>query len=190
MSYRVLNPPFSLRFGEMSKKELREYAAWFQKIIPERVEDLARYVTSTPGFESWKPDCSVASLKPLGAWFAGKVETRPRTAEEIQAVLAGSPYPIDVPAEDLTDETFSLAFDIGLYLSQVFLAAHPQLRWEQPLGSKRHIDYGQPVLIGFGKVPFNPVRMVITFAYSLARGSRGGEGLHELFDIWSRKVDP
>ena len=75
-----------------------------------------------------------------------------------------------------------------MYLSQVFLRNHPSLRWEQPLGTKRYVDYGQPVLTGFGTEPLNPVRIMVTLARIFTDKQRTGERLRELYDIWARKV--
>ena len=190
-TYGTIQPPFTLKFHEMSKKELRAYFKWFQEITPERIAELDSAVNSSPGFENWQPDLTPGSLDALGKWFATQIETRPRTPEEIAEFDAQSPYPIERSGVELTNRTFSLAVDIGMYAGQVFLKNHPSLKWDQPLGSKRDIDYGQPVLVGFhgGKVPFNPVGSVVTLAYSLRDKTRTGERLREIYDIWSKSVD-
>jgi hypothetical protein len=124
----------------------------------------------------------------LGRWFAAQVQTRPLTTEEQEEFSARVPNPMQTT--ELTNRTFSLAIDLGMYLSQVLLRNHSSLQWDQPFGSKRFIDYGQPVLVGFaGNVPFNPVGMMVTLAYGLAKKTRPGEGLREICDIWSRMVD-
>jgi hypothetical protein len=76
----------------------------------------------------------------------------------------------------LTDKTKSLATDVGMYVSQVFLRNHPSLKWEQPLGSKNYVDYGQPVVGGFGekrKGQFNPVGIMLAHAATHEFGGRG-----------------
>lgn len=113
--------------------------------------------------------------------------TRPRDEEELQKV-ASLPFPSEVPNRELTNRTISLAIDVGMYLSQVFRRSHPSLKWDQVLASKRSIDYGQPVLLGFGRVPLNPVRMMLTLAHGFVDDSRTGKGLREIYDIWSRMV--
>src|SRR5215469_2088930 len=130
--YITIQPPFTLKFSEMSKKELRAYFKWFQDVTPERIAQLASVVRSSPAFENWQPDFSPDSLNDLGEWFAGQIETRPRTKEEIDAFNEQAPFPIEISDSELTNRTFSLAVDIGMYLNQVFLKNHPLLRWEQP----------------------------------------------------------
>jgi len=184
-AYRTIQPPFTLKFSEMSKKELKAYFQWFQEITPERIEQLAVTVQSSPGFESWRADFSPDSLDSLGEWFATQIETRPRTQEEIDALNAQSPSPFPNSGWELTNRTFSLAMDIGMYLNQVFLRTHPYLKWGQPFGGKTFIDYGQPVLVGFngGDYPFNAVRVLVTLGYGLRDKKFGGGRLREIYDV-------
>lgn len=130
------------------------------------------------------------SLEPLGEWFAGEVRTRPKTRSEIREIEASLPFLIEFKRWELTERTFSLAMDIGMYLSQVFLAQHPSLRWKQPLGGKTYIHYGQPVLADFGLTELNAVQVVITIAYGIAGKTRDGGRLRNVYDVWSKMVGP
>ena len=188
MTYQIIQPPFTLKFQEMPKQELKDYFAWFQSVVPDRLNILTRSVQQTPGFEAWQPDFTPASLDLLGNWFATQVETRSRTEGEIQEIEDRLLFPIEVPDKELTNRTFSLAMDIGMYLSQVFLKNHPTLRWDQLFGKKKDADYGQPVLVGFSGVSFNPVWMLVTLAYGLVNKSKTGKRLRELYDIWANMV--
>jgi hypothetical protein len=188
MTYKIIQPPFTLKFREMSKTELKDYFQWFVDAIPVRLNELANAVRQTSGFETWQPDFTPASLDALGDWFSTQVETRRRTDDELREIGSRSPYPIDIPREELTNRTFSLAMDIGMYLSQVFLRNHPSLRWNQEFGDKKFVDYGQPVLAEFGPSPFNPVRMMVTLAYGLVDKTYAGRRLREVYDIWSKLV--
>lgn len=188
MNYQIIQPPFTLVFREMSKKELKDYNEWFHKVMPERIQILTSAIKSTPSYESWEPDCSPESLVPLGEWFLAQVETRPRTQDEIDVIQNRSKFPINIPGEDLTNKTFSLAMDIGMYVSQIFLKNHPALEWSQPFGNKKSIDYGRPVLISFNTGPFNPVHMMVTLAYGLVSHAKTGKSLREIYNIWSNLV--
>src|SRR5688572_20764356 len=137
----------------MSKHDLRNYYQWFLEVMPDRILGISDAIQQAPGFEEWRPDNTPSSLGPLGEWFAGQVETRPRTPEELQHLSSQNSYPVGVSNKELTNRTFSLAIDIGMYLARVFQQNHPLLRWEHWLKGKKDIDYGQPVLIGFGRVP-------------------------------------
>ncbi len=189
MSYPTIQPPFTLKFREMPKKELKDYNEWFHKVMPERIQILIAAVKSTPGYEKWESDYFPDSLEMLGEWFLRQVETRPRTHEEIDEIQGRSKFPINISGEDLTNKTFSLAMDVGMYVSQVFLKHHPSLQWSQPFGSQKFVDY-EPVLSGFGKLGFNPVQMMVTLAYGFSTKSKTGGRLREIYDYWSNLVAP
>lgn len=188
MTYATIQPPFTLKFREMSKKEIKEYFAWFHNVLPRRLDELANAVNQTPGFEAWVADFTPASLDQLGEWFTTQVETRLRTKDELEEIRDRSFISIDIPTEELTNRTFSLAMDVGMYLSQVFLKTHPTLQWEQQTGNKKYADYGQPVLVGFGPVPLNPVRLLVTLAYGVANKKKTGKRLRELYEIWAKMI--
>jgi hypothetical protein len=184
MAYRIIEPPFPLEFRERSKRELEAYRAWFHQVIAERIGELTRAVVSTPGYESWEPNVTPESLEALDRWFERQVETRRKTAEEIEETRAKLTFPIDIPEEELTDRTFSLAMDLGMYFGLVILKNLPGTRWDQPLKNKKFDDYGQPVIMGFGAVPLNPVTIAVTMAYGISRGKPGR--LCELYNIWAK----
>jgi hypothetical protein len=48
-------------------------------------------------------------------------------------------------------------------------------------------DYGQPVLAGVSDVDFNPVRIGVTLARSIADRKRNADRLVELYGFWSRQ---
>lgn len=187
VAYKTIQPPFTLKFWDMSKKELRDYFNWFQLEIPERLNELAAAVRSSNGFQDWAADYSPFSLNALGSWFAGEVQTRPRTQAELEEISSQSPFPIS--ERELTDRTISLAVDIAMYLSQVLLRHNPSLKWEQTFGSKKYIDYGQPVIGGFSHgIPVNPVGAVTTLAYEFAKKRKTGTGLREMYDKLQKQV--
>ena len=95
-------------------------------------------------------------------------------------------FEIDVPNVELTNKTFSLAMDIGMYFGQVILKSLPGTRWGQPLRNPNSADYGQPVIMGFGRVPLNPVSIVVTLAYGFAAKKHSGDRLRALYDVWSK----
>jgi hypothetical protein len=190
MTYQIIQPPFTLVFWEMSKKELKDYYEWFHKVMPDRIHILTSTVKSTLGYEHWKPDCSPESLELLDDWFFTQVETRLRSQTEIEEaeVQNQSKFPIKVPEDELTDKTFSMAMDIGMYLSQVFLKNHPTLQWSQEFKGKKSAYYGQPVLLGFGIVPCNPVSLLVTRAYRFSWKIKPEENLRDLYNIWSALI--
>jgi hypothetical protein len=184
-SYAVVQPPFTLKFREMSKSELQAYRAWFHDIEPTRIAELTRAVKSTHGFETWEPDETPNSLDRLSEWCDAHVETRKRTPEEVADIRSSLVFPIDVPEEGLTNRSFSLAMDLGMYFARVILKNLPGTRWDQPLRNKKFVDYGQPVIMGFGSVPLNPVRVLVMTAYGVSRKQPARLG--DLYRVWAKK---
>jgi hypothetical protein len=187
MTYSIIQPPFTLKFREMPKKDLEAYREWFHAVMPERIAELGAAVRSTPGFQDWEPNLSPDSLDPLGEWFRGQAETRKRTAEELDEIESRLTFPIDLPDEELTNRSFSLGMDIGMYFGQVILKNLAGTRWEQPLRNSKFADYGQPVIMGFGTVPLNPVRIAVTLAYAYSAKEQSGNRLRALYDVWSKR---
>lgn len=182
--YATIQPPFTLDFAAMARPELKAYFAWFMKVMPERIAGLEAAVREDiPG---WAADETPDSLTPLGTWFETQVELRPRTESELAELQAGLSFPIEVPREYLTNRTFSLAMDIGMYFARVILATVPGTDWSQSLKNPRLAHHGQPIVISPGKSPLNPVNLVVNLAYAIAsKTQRGGPRLRELFDIWA-----
>ncbi|HKV39313.1 MAG TPA: hypothetical protein VJX67_08875 [Blastocatellia bacterium] len=187
MSYKEIRVPFERNLRDMSKEELKRYFRWFIDVIPERINELARAVRSTSGFEEWQPDYTPASLDALGEWFAGEAELRQLNVKEIQTHRDHLPWWIEAPTEDLTSRTSSLGIDVGIYLSQVLLGNHPSIRWEQPMGSKKYAEYGWPVLTGLSGLHFNPMRIGDVIARKFAR--KANKQLRDVYDIWAEKTE-
>ncbi|ODP30926.1 hypothetical protein [Pandoraea sp. ISTKB] len=185
MTYQLVSPPCALDFVALTKQELKKYNEWFIAIVPERVATLQSCVNASAGHGSWSANFDPASLIELGDWFASQVSTRDRTQSEALAIEARLTFPMNVPHEELTDETVSKAIDVGMYFGTVLLKNHPSLRWGFKTESKRFADYGQPVIVGFGSAILNPVRIAVTLAYGVAAGTQSGSRLGQVYKFWS-----
>lgn len=128
MTYQLISPPCALDFVALTKQELKKYNEWFVAIVPERVATLQSCVSASAGHFSWSANFDPASLVELGDWFALQVTTRDRTQSEALAIEARLTFPMNVPHEELTDETVSKAIDVGMYFGTVLLKNHPSLR--------------------------------------------------------------
>jgi hypothetical protein len=185
MSHPIIQPPFTLEFREMPKSELRKYCTWFMDVMPGRIKVLEDAVRETSGFEAWRADFTPDSLDSLGEWFAGQVATRERTAEELAKTRAEMTMDFPVESRELTNRTYSLAVDIGMYLGEVMRKTHANLRWSQDLKNKRYADYGQITINGTDVVPMNTIRLMVVLARCFVDKSRPGRRLRELYNIWS-----
>jgi hypothetical protein len=178
--YEILRPPLRGSFRDLSRKELRDYYEWYLRQIATRISVL-NDIVNTGELPHWAADHTPCSLLALGDWLQSNLALRPQEGEQetvrLFQGLAG--------ANEQTDTSLSLCVDTGMYLSSVLTKNCSSLKWHQPLSSKMDVDYGQPVLRGFGVAPFNPSRMLITFGYSLVSGnSTGGSDLLKLYLTW------
>jgi hypothetical protein len=185
MTYSIIQPPFTLKFREMSFDELKEYRKWFLENMSSRLLELQRVMSATVDYKTWKADFSVGSIEMLGMFLARQVETRPRTSEEVDRIKEKTPFHFDASEEELTIRTFSLAMDAGIYMGETLRHHYPHLAWSQPLGNKKFADFGQMVLTGLGKVDLNPVAVAVTFCYGVAKGSRSGKRFADVYSYWA-----
>lgn len=190
MIYDKVQIPVSQELTQMSKSDLREFYEWFTCNMSRRVVCLERAVTTTPGYENWIADFSPESLDSLGNWFASVAESRPLTMAEIEERKQRAPMLLDFSKDHITSLTLAIAFDVGIYLGMVFSNNLGSLRWSQKFGSKGSVDYGQPVLEGFGKAIFNPLRTAHVLAMQLAEGSHDGSRLKSIYEHWRGYVLP
>jgi hypothetical protein len=188
--YLPVQPPSSPPFRQMKASDIDGYSQWFHHALPGRITALSALVRDTPGFEQWKPDLSPESLGRLGDWFAREVETRSRSRAEVEQIYANGPSwfrHVEVPPDELTDRTFSLASDVGMYLGEVLVRNLLGLRWDTVRTRKDEADYGQPVVAGFKKkLVCNPIRLLTVLAYGVAAGQYRGTRLRELYDTWAK----
>lgn len=189
MIYSNIQVPLStFRFDGMSRAELKQYYQWYMDVMPDRIAILAKAVQSTSGYESWIPSFLPDSLNLLGEWYAAQVESRPRTSKELELIQNELSFPIDINSYELTDRTFSLAIDLGMYIGQVFVHEFPTLTWHQHTKRKTMPHYGHAIIVWFGKVEFNPTHMMVVLAYGLVDRTKNGKRLREIYDIWAKKL--
>lgn len=184
--------PFSAELNrvDIPKAELWEFFQRFTGALAERTTILTALIHTDEAFASWVPDKPPGSLETLGGWFMANVHTRPRTETEVFVEKSKSRFDFLVPPVTLTDRTFSLAADIGMYFAQVLMRLHPDLRWTLPLGSKTFADYGQPVLHGFRNGPTpKPLGVASTVAWRTSTGKGYPYELREALAVWSKHVE-
>ncbi len=177
-----------------NKKKLREYNAFYHAMLPEKVDSLIKRVESTPGYEDWKGDYTPESLKRLGAWLKPRIETCLQTEENIEIEKKINYHPlikIEVSPTTITDETFWLVVAIGMYFGLVFLKQYPNdLSWTQNLTARHYVDYGQPVIKGFGRVELNPVSVVHIIMAQLLDNRETEDAFYNIYRVWEKTIGP
>lgn len=188
--YELIKLPVKSRLREMSDAESKLFLDWVLRNQYKRIETLVSYINATSE-RYFGADFSPESLKPLGEWFAKKIELRPKGQDEIEREKEKLPEWVHYQIGDtaLTAKTTSLIIDIAFYFSQVFLRNHPQITWKIHKGGKLNIDYNQPVLTGFGKTHLNPIRIVDVAAGGILSGQHRTDRLYELYTIWRKHLE-
>jgi hypothetical protein len=189
MKYQPVHIPITTDdYRRISQAELKAHFDWFLASRLERISALKCAIEESGTHGDWKPDLSASSVGPAGTWFATQVGERMRTPEEMNALRQKSLPGIEISDQELTERTFSLAFDLGIYLGESLRSAYPHLEWKQLFDDKLFVDYGQPVLVGFGRVPLNPFRIVSNYAYGLVKKEQSAERLTELYLYWATRA--
>lgn len=150
--------------------------------IPSRLEHLRAVVRRHQRCElDLQPD----SLSCLGEFFAEHVTTQPWTAAEIERERAKLPEQlrevIGVDDWELTYETLSLCFDVGIYFAETLRRVHPELEWV--LWKRKTIEYHRPVL-DFSGGALDAPRIMNNVALKPADGTSKPNELRDLFDVW------
>jgi hypothetical protein len=187
LQYELFDFPRQSTLKTMDTREAVKYFDRFINQIPSRIIILSTYVSGSSGYESWESTSINQRLLDLGKWFCEHVETVKRSKKEKELIYSNSPSwfrAIEIPDSELSAKTFSLSSDIGIYLASLLRDYLPNINWVMVTKPKKSIDYHQPVLIGSGKIPFNPIHLVTTYAYGIIDSSRDAKGLLELFQIW------
>lgn len=193
MQYLTITPPLFRRHRDMTRKEAITYFEWFVAQIPERIAVLEQAVRSTSitQYQMWVANRSPDSLATLCKWLAEHISVMPpdekyreqylKDLENIpaqhRAIFSG------VPGYVFTDETYSLVIDVGMYLGEVLRKRFPYLEWHLCTQPKRHIDYHEPVLVGFIKVArCNPVSLARSAAGDLVKNRSQSSCLRDAFE--------
>lgn len=150
---------------EWSRSEASAYAEWLHRCRGERVKALARFF----GIDEFASPVSL--LGPLG--------------ERVAAAVIRQPFSKN---GKLTNLGHALGADMGLLLAAAIQHDHPDLRWEIVRKPKSDVSYNQPVLIGFGAVPLDPILVSMTQAFGIVMGRKDGAAWQGLFDYWSHQA--
>jgi hypothetical protein len=198
MQYSVIEPPSYKPFREMNRQEARAYYAWLMAQIPDRIATLERAVRSSPRSpdEHWTANQLPESFDSLGSWLADHITTEPiaaefnrRRSEQLENIAPQYRAMFETPNSVLTDVTFSLIIDVGLYFGEALRSCSSQLAWQLWTKHKQDVDYQQSVIVGFERgTHCNPKRLVHTFALGVVDKTTPASRLRELFANWASRV--
>lgn len=80
---------FQMPIEQMNKEQLKDYAKWFDSVLPARIKILTAEIQSTPNYEKWKADFSPTSLDSMGLWFYDRIKNLPLLDKNLEEILHG-----------------------------------------------------------------------------------------------------
>lgn len=175
----VLEDFLNYNFTAIDKKDVKSYAKCFWAEKDERLKIFIGNVASDCNINPSELDFSEESLEVLDRWLVNHVECVKLTKEEYELKRKLIPDYIGINDWRFSDETFSNIINVGLYLGEVMIHKHPDLKWEQYL--KKTVDYGQ-VIIRVGKIGMNPMRLVNTICFKIL--DNRPDSLLDIVHIW------
>lgn len=154
-------PPFVLLqhidFKAMRPREAREFCECFVQEVPNRVGILCSRVSGMRAEDAF----SLASFDLIEAWMAGVVDSRPKSAVELnrdRQQLQGKWSFLDVGSVTLSDSSISIGVDVGIYVAEYLRRNRPELNWSVARGGITNVTYNHPVLGCFsGKTTYSPI---------------------------------
>ncbi len=155
----ILEDFLTYNFTTIDKKDVKLYSKCFWEAKDDRLKKLIDNVASDCNINPSELDFSEESLEVLHKWLVNHVECVKLTKEEYEWKREHIPDYIDISDWRFSDDTFSNIIDVGLFLGEVMIHKHPDLKWEQCLNGKKNIDYGQ-MIIRVGKIEMNPMGLV------------------------------
>ena len=175
MQYSYEYIPNRDEFVQAGAKEMKAFREWFLSTLDDRTEVFEGYVRSCEGFEDWKADYSVFSLKELGRWMY------------VQSSLGGGLY----NKNDNGIYPFrKIVVNTAVYFSLVFLHEYKSLRWEFNLTRKTYPAYGQPTIVYFGKhIPLEVVAITNVLFGKMIDGDKDENGLYDMFKYWEERIE-
>lgn len=185
-NYPHFDPPYEQDVRTLTPGQAKDYFAWFQARIPERLSILMRVMTVSPDAPK-QLDFNEASIQKLGAWLCWNVSAHAFTALEKERMLATLPAWMhdSAPDYELSEEAASLCADIGIFFGECLRSNHSNLRWELVTKPKIDADLNQPVIRGFSTgTQVNPIAIVAVVAGKALDGRATEDSLSSVYRFW------
>ena len=171
--YELYDPGVSAPLSKVPRAEARRAYERCMQTKSARIEGL-RTLLEANGVVLGHDDGSVQALND---WYVAEIEPEP-----------------DMPPGWLRPEWYTVSHDVEMFLGDLIIARHPNLRWEFHTWGKRCIDYQQHVIMGFTsesprfKTNMNLERMIVGYGHRII-GSRGSIRAQGKFTIRGHEID-
>ncbi len=196
MKYQLNNPEYLHRFdfATSTHQDAKNYFSWYIAQIPLRCPILeAAIQTTNQIFANWQANYTAESLKLLGKWFYQAAKWEPTSEEFRQNYLKKAQVNlpehlwsiIETPKFVLTQQTWSLIIDLGMYFGETLRQNTANVKWHLwTKGGKKDADYHQPILVNSAlKRTCNPQRLMRVMALHFCERTQSPERLYELFEL-------
>lgn len=167
-----------------NKNIIKPYENWFLENKEYRIKTLENYIRTFTGFESLQMDFSINSLAEIGRWLETSIKSEMMPEEEYEQLRSLYPPEIDIEKWDLTDLSYSILYDVGIYFGESIIHQFPNLKWMQYLStSKLNVDIGHMVIqTKYKNCPMNPIGLIRILGLKLIEKKENGNLLIELFN--------
>ncbi|NPC93208.1 hypothetical protein HOO54_13440 [Bacillus sp. WMMC1349] len=198
MNYPLTTPPFEMKeFGNMTKKDAKQFFDWYIGEIPSRIKVLQELTD-----HKIKLDYSKQSLIDLFTWYLSQVTIYELSEEEIQVELDDlRQYPgfvyedekerlLENPV-DLIKEDYALAMDIAVYYGEAIIKHYPQVQWTFFTKPKSHADLNEPILYFEDEDIYyerNPRSLMHILSLKVKRNEAKHTTLYEVFLMDSENI--
>ena len=188
MVYQMQVPPFEIEtFEKLSAKQAKDIFHWYIGEIPFRLKQLQEYL-DTETNNSIMLTKEIDTLSPLWKWFCNTIQTREKTAAEIQEELLNTPewlHPVvRSKKEKPTYETLAVAMDIAIYFAEVIIHHNPCIQWGYFTRPKSRVSVNEPTLVGFSDgMDLNP-RLIVNNLLLKHIRTQETKDLKAVYDIW------
>lgn len=191
--YEIVRLPFSQPIEELSRKEARLFFYWFLEHRQERLQQLQNAIDSGRTFP-FVLDFDPGKLDLLGVWLDRHTTTEP-LSEELREKYRGQIGQLNSPLSSLADklvsqphmseETYSLSFDLGIYFGEMLLRLFPTSEWIFPRRSPSDVAYNYPALrAGSSKRYCSPSLIARVIGSISAERRESYKELPRIFQVW------
>lgn len=177
----VFEDYYNYDFSTLDRRDLKSYAEYFVAEKDARLQKFIDKIVFDYSINQSDLDFSEKSLEMMDRWLVNHVECVRLTKEEYELVRNTVPDYIDINDWKFSEDTLSGIINVGLYLGEVMIRKHPELKWEQCL--KKTIDYGQ-MIIRIGKSTMNPMRLVYVTCLKIVDAHKTPRSLLEILRVW------
>lgn len=171
-SYEPYDPGFAGRLAELPRSEARQAFRRCMETKPARLEML-RDLLKANGIELENSD---AAVQELNNWFVAELEADPERPGMLLPVW------------------YSVVHDIALFLGDLLIERHPNLRWDFFTWGKKNVSYQTHAIMGFSTADpklhanIDPDRIVSQYAHQIVE-SRGSFPKYESVVIRGTTID-